>query len=95
MPSSQPKRGASPNAWSFITLPYTAVHGSWLNMAEMELSVFSNQCLNRRIGDEVVLKREVRALERKRNEAVAVIYWRFSTQNARAKLQHIYPLYSD
>ena len=64
-------------------------------MAEIELSVFSNQCLNRRIGDEVMLKREVRALERKRNEAVAVIDWRFSTQDARTKLQHVYPSYLD
>ena len=73
---------------------YTPVHGSWLNMAEIELSVFSNQCLNRRISDEVVLKREVSALEHERNEAVAVIDWRFSTQDARTKLQHIYPSYS-
>ena len=63
-------------------------------MAEIELSVLSNQCLNRRISDEVILKREVSALERERNEAVAVIDWRFSTQDARAKLQHIYPAYS-
>ena len=74
---------------------YTPLHGSWLNMAEIELSVFSNQCLNRRISDEVVLKREVLALERERNEAVAIIDWRFSTQDARTKLQHVYPLYSD
>ena len=74
---------------------YTPLHGSWLNMAEIELSVFSNQCLNRRISDEVVLKREVSALEHERNEAAAVIDWRFSTQDARTKLQHIYPSYSD
>ena len=64
-------------------------------MAEIELSVFSNQCLNRRISDEAVLKREVSALEHERNQAAAVIDWRFSTQNARTKLQHIYPSYSD
>ena len=74
---------------------YTPVHGSWLNMAEIELSVLSNQYINRRISDEAVLKREVLALERERNEAVAVIDWRFSTQHARTKLQHIYPPYSD
>ena len=78
-----------------LELHYTPVHGSWLNMAEIELSVFSNQCLNRRISDEVVLKREVSALEHERNQAAAVIDWRFSTQNARTKLQHIYPSYSD
>ena len=73
---------------------YTPVHGSWLNMAEIELSVLSNQCLNRRISDEVVLKREVSTLEHERNQAVAFIDWRFSTQDARHKLQHVYPSYS-
>ena len=70
---------------------HTPTHGSWLNMAEIELSVFSRQCLNRRVGDEVLLRREVAALERERNDAGAVIDWRFSTQDARSKLQHIYP----
>ena len=78
-----------------LEIHYTPVHGSWLNMAEIELSVFSNQCLNRRISDEVVLKREVSALEHERNQAAAVIDWRFSTQDARTKLQHTYPSYSD
>ena len=70
---------------------HTPTHGSWLNMAEIELSVFSRQCLNRRVGDEVLLRRVVAALERERNDAGAVIDWRFSTQDARSKLQHIYP----
>ena len=70
---------------------YTPTHGSWLNMAEIELSVFSRQCLNRRIGGEALLRQEVAALERERNDAGAVIDWRFSTQDARSKLQHIYP----
>ena len=69
----------------------TPVHGSWLNMAEIELSVFSRQCLNRRIVDEALLKREVAALERERNEAAAIIDWRFSTHDARSKLKHVYP----
>ena len=60
-------------------------------MAEIELSVFSKQCLNRRVGDEALRRREIAALERERNEAAAVIDWRFSTQDARSKLQHIYP----
>ena len=60
---------------------HTPVHGSWLNMAEIELSVFSRQCLNRRIGDEALLRREVAALERERNEAAAIIDWRFSTHS--------------
>ena len=60
---------------------HTLVHGSWLNMAEIELSVLSRQCLNRRIGDEALLRREVAALERERNEAAAIIDWRFSTHS--------------
>ena len=71
---------------------YTPTHGSWLNMAEIELSVFSRQCLDRRIGDEASLRREVAALERERNEAAAIIDWRFSTQDTRSKLKHVYPI---
>ena len=74
-----------------LELHHTPNHGSWLNMAEIELSVFSRQCLNRRVGDEVLLRQEVAALERERNDASAVIDWRFSTQDARSKLLHIYP----
>ena len=70
---------------------YTPKHGSWLNMAEIEFSVFSNQCLNRRIEDGVSLKREIAALETERNQAEATIDWRFSTTDARNKLRHIYP----
>ena len=70
---------------------YTPKHGSWLNMAEIEFSVFSNQCLNRRIEDEVSLKREIAALEAERNQAGATIDWRFTTTDARNKLPHIYP----
>ncbi len=71
---------------------YTPTHGSWLNMAEIELSVFSRPCLDRRIGDAALLRREVAALERERNEAAAIIDWRFSTQDARSKLKHVYPI---
>ena len=70
---------------------HTPKHGSWLNMAEIEFSVFGKQCLNRRIGDEGTLKREIAALESERNQASATIDWRFSTADARRKLQHIYP----
>ena len=58
---------------------YTPKHGSWLNMAEIEFSVFRNQCLNRRIEDEDALNREIAALETERNQAEATINWRFST----------------
>ena len=74
-----------------LELHYTPKHGSWLNMAEIELSVFSRQCLKGRIGDEATLRRHIDALEHERNKACATIDWRFTTQDARAKLQHIYP----
>ena len=71
---------------------YTPKHGSWLNMAEIELSVLSRQCLARRIGDAVTLKREIAALEQSRNQAHATITWRFTTAKARIKLHHLYPI---
>ena len=74
-----------------LELHFTPKHGSWLNMAEIELSVFSRQCLRRRIGDEQTLRREIAALERERNATRATIDWRFTTQDARTKLRHIYP----
>ncbi len=74
---------------------YTPKHGSWLNMAEIELSVLSRQCLDRRIGDEETLKRETRKLEEERNAACAKIEWRFTTEDARRKLQCLYPSTSD
>ena len=70
---------------------YTPKHGSWLNMAEIEFGVFSRQCLARRIAGEETLKREIAALETERNQAAATIDWRFTTADARHKLQHIYP----
>lgn len=70
---------------------YTPKHGSWLNMAELELSVFSRECLARRIPDEATLQREVQALESERNQAHATITWQFTTHDARHKLSHLYP----
>ena len=70
---------------------YTPKHGSWLNMAELELSVFSRECLDRRIPDEATLQREVQALERERNRAQARINWQFTAPDARTKLTHLYP----
>ena len=60
-------------------------------MAEIEFSVFSNQCVNRCIEDEEALKREITALETERNQAGPTINWRFSTNDARDKLRRIYP----
>ena len=74
---------------------YTPKHGSWLNMAEIEFSIFSKQCLDRRIGNEEILQREIAALEAQRNQAQATIDWRFSTGDARVKLQHLYPSVSN
>jgi len=70
---------------------YTPKHGSWLNMAEIELSILSRQCLDRRIPDEETLKREITASEERRNAAQATIEWRFTTRDARVKLHRLYP----
>ena len=71
---------------------YTPKHGSWLNMAEIEFSVFSRSCLRQRLPDEDVLCREVKALEQERNQVQARINWRFSILDARTKLHRLYPL---
>ena len=70
---------------------HTPKHGSWLNMAEIEFSVFSRQCLRRRIGDEAELRRQIAALQQERNESRSIIDWRFTAQDARVKLNRIYP----
>lgn len=74
-----------------LEIHYTPKHGSWLNMAEIELSVLTGQCLNRRIGTKEELMREVATWERQRNEAEAKIDWRFTTDDARIKLKKLYP----
>lgn len=71
---------------------FTPEHASWLNMAEIELSVLSRQCLSRRIGDEETLTREVEAWERTRNSAKATIDWQFTNADARIKLKRLYPI---
>jgi len=70
---------------------YTPKHASWLNMAEIELSVLARQCLSRRIADKQKLKREVKAFEEKRNQAKAKIEWKMTTTDAREKLSRHYP----
>ena len=70
---------------------YTPKHGSWLNMAEIELSVLHRQCLDRRLPDVPTLTQEVHAYERRRNAQRATIDWRFTTQEARTKLHRLYP----
>ena len=74
---------------------YTPKHASWLNMAEIELSVLMRQCLDRRIPDEETLKREINAYEERRNEAKASIDWQFACKDARIKLHRLYPSISE
>jgi len=74
---------------------YTPKHGSWLNLAEVELSVLSRQCLDRRIADEATLKRAVKGYEDRRNEAKATINWQFTSGDARLELHRLYPSISD
>jgi hypothetical protein len=74
-----------------LELHYTPKHGSWLNMAEIELSVLQQQCLDRRIPDEETLKGEIAAWEAQRNAEQATIDWRFSVTDARKKLKRLYP----
>lgn len=71
---------------------YTPKHASWLNQVEIEFSVLHKQCLGgRRIPDEEMLRREVRAWERERNERGATVKWRFTAADAREKLARLYP----
>lgn len=74
-----------------IEFHYTPKHGSWLNMAEIEIGVLGSQCLDRRIPDREMLAREVAAWERQRNDAKARINWMFRIDHARAKLGKVYP----
>jgi len=70
---------------------YTPKHGSWLNVAEMELSVIARQCLDRRIPDAATLTREIELWQRQRNAARVVVRWHFTTADARIKLRKLYP----
>lgn len=74
-----------------LELHYTPKHGSWLNMAELELSVLSRQCLDRRIPDQATLECEVRAWETRRNASPTPVNWRVTTADARIKLKRLYP----
>lgn len=74
-----------------LEIHYTPKHGSWLNVAEIELSALSIQCLARRIPDIDLLRKAVAAWERDRNDRSRTIDWRFTTENARIKLKRLYP----
>lgn len=77
--------------WDRFEFIYTPKHGSWLNMAEIELHVLNGQRLNRRIGDMNTMKQEVTAWQRSRNNKVAKIRWQFTNEDARIKLKKLYP----
>jgi hypothetical protein len=77
--------------WDRFEFIYTPKHGSWLNMAEIELNVLMGQCLNRRIDNIETLNREVEAWQNSRNNKKATINWQFTNDKARIKLKRLYP----
>ena len=77
--------------WAKLEVHHTPKHGSWLNVAEIELSVLARQCLDRRIPDQAALAAEVAAWERDRNADQTRVDWRFTTADARIRLKRLYP----
>lgn len=77
--------------WDRFEFVYTPKHGSWLNMAEIELNVLISQCLNRRIDDIEVARREANAWQKHRNNRQSKVNWQFTTKDARIKLSRLYP----
>jgi len=78
--------------WDRFEFVYTPKHGSWLNMAEIELNVLTGQCLNRRIDDIAVVRKESAAWQEFRNNKGAKVNWQFRTEDARTKLSRLYPM---
>lgn len=74
-----------------LEIHYTPKHGSWLNIAENELSALHTQCLSRRVGSITLLRREVKAWQRERNDNCVKVNWRFTIDRAREKLHRVYP----
>lgn len=77
--------------WDKFEFVYTPRHGSWLNMAEIELHVLMGQCLNRKIDNIETMKKEAKAWEQNRNNKEATINWQFTNDKARIKLKRLYP----
>ena len=77
--------------WDRMEFIFTPKHGSWLNMAEIELNVLTKQCLNRRIDNIKLVKSEVKAWQNNRNYKDVKIKWQFTTNEARVKLHRLYP----
>jgi len=78
--------------WERFTIHYTPTHGSWLNQAEIEISIFERGCLSRPVPDTATLEQRVVALEAERNERRATIDWQFTNRQARVKLKKLYPV---
>jgi hypothetical protein len=78
-----------------IEIVYTPKHGSWLNMAEGEFSILQRQCLDRRIENQKILQREVKAWQQHRNDAKVGANWQFTTKEARIKLAKLYPSFEE
>lgn len=76
-----------------LDLQYTPKHGSWLNMAEIELSVFSRQCLHRRIADSAEFQATSTTWANARNDRKATVLWQFTAADARIKLKNLYPVF--
>ena len=76
-----------------LEIHHTPKHGSWLNMAEIELSALQRQCLDRRLGDRATMERDVAAWAAARNDTEATVDWQFTTADARIKLKRLYPAY--
>ena len=77
--------------WKRLEVHYTPKHGSWLDIAEIELNVLTRQCLNRRIATLAELQSEMEAWEKERNELKSKVNWQFRTADARTKLVSLYP----
>jgi hypothetical protein len=75
-----------------LEVHYTPKHGSWLNQAEIEISVFERRCLSRPVTDTTSLQQRVHALETERTARRATIEWQFTSRHARVKLKHLYPV---
>jgi transposase len=81
--------------WDRFDFVYTPKHGSWLNMAEIELQVLMGQCLNRRIENIEIMEQEVKAWQENRNNKLSKINWQFTNDKARVKLKRLYPTISN
>ncbi len=78
-----------------LEIYHTPRNGSWLNVAEIELSILTKQCLARRIPTAEKLQRELEAWQQERNKTASKVIWQFSTEDARVKLKHLYPVFEE